>query len=103
MRRGDAPAVRGAVAGAAARARPGSIESRNGSAIAVPVPVRKWRRDTGRRAVKYGPRHTSRRGEEFIAARPRDAVGDSLVQKQVTLDQRVDQAADAVITRPRAF
>src|SRR5262245_41037223 len=53
MRRGLAPGASGDDA-VAARAKGGSIASRNGSDSRMPDPRRKWRRDMARRVVMKG-------------------------------------------------
>lgn len=53
IRRGFAAGASGDE-GCAARAKDGSIDSRNGSESAMPVPRRNCRRESGRRVETYG-------------------------------------------------
>src|ERR1044071_8049683 len=96
IRRGFAPGKRGDDAGAA-RAKGGSMVSRNGSANAMPAPCRKWRRESGRRVAIKG----AAGGFGFI--RERAGGGGSLRLEELALHDLVDERADAIAARGGAL
>src|SRR5215468_11303170 len=88
IRRGAGPGA--SPSSSAARANGARIDSRNGSAIATAEPRRKRRREIGRRLDANGAADS-----DPVCGLIADP--SSLVAEKVALDDRVDEAADAVM------
>src|SRR4051794_3442185 len=84
----------------AARVNAGRMASSSGSAIAIPDPRRKCRRDSARRATRNGPTAGVGRSEGFMGLL---APGALLVEEETTLDDLMDQGTQAVAARARAL
>src|SRR5436190_24238991 len=93
IRRGIASGARGD-ADSAAFAKGASIESRNGSDRAAPVPRRKERREMARRLETKG-------AVQGLFVDVFMILGCLLVQEQLTLHDRMHEAAHPVLPRAR--